>query len=196
MTDRIGRATERRRATRYRIAVAALCLGVFIAAFTAIRWRDDGLGGPMTVAIVAGIALAMAGVCGMFAFRPDDAERTAEKPGSYRDRLQRNWVSNLTILPAATFGVTVIAMTRAQDWLSGEDMSWNGVVLAGVAALNLLMIPLMLMGWDGGSRKIKRLVEDELTRSYRASAITCAFWVLLVGVTGAYLVGLWNADAA
>ena len=51
------------------------------------------------------------------------------------------------------------------------------------------------MGWDGGSKKIKRLIEDELTRSYRASAITCAFWVLLVGVAGAYLVGLWNPEA-
>jgi hypothetical protein len=122
--------------------------------------------------------------------------RVRTDAGSYRDRVQRKWVSGITILPAATLGLTVIAMTRAQDWLSGEDTSWGGVVLAGVAVMNLLLIPVMIMGWDGGSRKMKRLLDDELTRAYRANAMTCAFWVLLVGVTAAYLVGLWNADAA
>lgn len=198
MTGKNGLSTERRRATRYKISVAVFCLGVFTATFAAIRWHEDKLDpyGLVTVAIVVGIALAMAGVCGMFAYRSDDAERTAEQPGSYRDRIQRSWVSNLTILPAATLGLTVVAMTRAQEWLSGEDTSWSGLILAGVAVTNILLIPLMLMGWDGGSRKMKRLLDDELTRAYRASAVTCAFWVLLVGATGAYLLGLWNADAA
>ncbi|RZJ94881.1 MAG: hypothetical protein EON88_11815 [Brevundimonas sp.] len=198
MTGKNGLSTERRRVMRYRIAVAVLCLGVFIGAFAAIRAHEDRLdsSGIVMVAIVVGIMLALAGICGMFAFRSDDAERTAGEPGSYRDRIQRGWVSNLTILPAATLGLTVIAMTRAEEWLSGEDTSWSGLMLAGVAVLNILLIPLMLMGWDGGSRKIKRLLDDELTRAYRASAITCAFWVLLVGVTGVYLLGLWNADAA
>lgn len=198
MTGKNGLSTERRRVRRYRIAVAVLCLGVFIGAFAAIRGHEDRLdsSGIVTVAIVVGIILALAGICGMFAFRSDDAERTAGEPGSYRDRIQRSWVSNLSILPAATLGLTVVAMTRAEEWLSGEDTSWSGLMLAGVAVLNILLIPLMLMGWDGGSRKLKRLLDDELTRAYRASAITCAFWVLLVGVTGAYLLGLWNADAA
>lgn len=198
MTGKNGLSTERRRVMRYRIAVAVLCLGVFIGAFAAIRAHEDRLdsSGIVTVATVVGIMLALAGICGMFAFRSDDAERTAGEPGSYRDRIQRSWVSNLSILPAATLGLTVVAMTRAQEWLSGEDTSWKGLILAAVAVTNILLIPLMLMGWDGGSRKLKRLLDDELTRAYRASAITCAFWVLLIGVTGAYLLGLWNADAA
>ena len=198
MAGKNGLSTEGQRTRRFTIAVAVFCLGVVTVTFAAIRWHEDRLdsSGLVTVAMVVGIALAMAGVCGMFAFRADDAERTANETGSYRDRIQRGWVSNLTVLPAATFGLTVIAMTRAQEWLSGEDTSWNGLVLAGVAVMNVLLIPVMLMGWDGGSRKIKRLLDDELTRAYRASAITCAFWVLLVGVTGGYLLGLWNADAA
>lgn len=198
MTGTNRSTTEGRRARRYRIAVAVFCLGLFTCTFATFRWYEDKLdgGGLAMAVIVPGIALAMAGICGMFAFRRDDAERTAGETGSYRDRIQRNWVGNLTILPATTLGLTVIAMTRAQEWLSGEDTSWSGLILAGVAAMNILLIPLMLMGWDGGSRKIKRLLDDELTRAYRASAITCAFWVLLVGVAGAYLLGLWNADAA
>jgi hypothetical protein len=196
MSDGNWQAVERRRATRYGVAVAVFCLGVFIACFAAIRRHEDGpdAHGLLAIAVAVGVVMAVAGVGGMFAFRRDDAERTREGAGSYRDRLQRDWISRITILPAATLGITAVAMSRAQEWLSGEDTSWGGVLLAGAAAINLLLIPLMIMGWDGGSRKVKRLLDDELTRAYRASAMTCAFWVLLVGVTGAYLVGLWNAD--
>ncbi len=196
MGDGNWQAVERRRATRYRIAVAVFCLGVFIASLAVIVRHEDGPDPRdlLAIAIAAGVAVAAVGVGGMFAFRSDDAERTREKPGSYRDRMQRDWISRINILPAATLGITVVAMARAQEWLSGEDTSWGGVLLAGAAATNLLLIPVMIMGWDGGSRKMKRLLDDELTRAYRASAMTYAFWVLLVGVTGAYLVGLWNAD--
>lgn len=111
---------------------------------------------------------------------------------SYRDRIQREWISRITILPAASLGITVIAMGQAREWLSGEDTGWSTVLLAAAATINLLLIPMMIMGWDGGSRKQKRLLEDELTRAYRADAMTWAFWMLLVGVTGLYLVGLWK----
>ena len=122
---------------------------------------------------------------------------TRQRAGeSYRDRVQRKWVSQITILPAATLGITLIAMARADEWLSGEDPGLSGVLLAAAAAINLLLIPVMIMGWDGGSRKQKRLLEDELTRAYRASAITCAFWMLLVGAMGVYLVGLWKPHVA
>ncbi|RYG16342.1 MAG: hypothetical protein EON96_08955 [Caulobacteraceae bacterium] len=86
----------------------------------------------------------------------------------------------------------MIAMTRADEWITGEDRGLSGVLLAGAAALNLLIIPVMVMGWDGGSRKQRRLLDDELTRAYRAQAMTWAFWILLIGVTGLYMVGLWS----
>ena len=186
-------ATERRRATRHKIAIGIFGLGILVSCFTAVLWSDAGLDRRMltTMAIFAAAAL-LAGLGGLFAYRPDMAEQTRTETGSYRDRIQRKWVSGITILPAATFGLTVIAMTRADEWLSGEDPSLSGVLLAGAAVINLLLIPLMLMGWDGGSRKIKRLLEDELTKAYRASAITCAFWVLLVGTMSLYLIGLWR----
>ncbi|RZJ35695.1 MAG: hypothetical protein EON86_18670 [Brevundimonas sp.] len=192
-----GAATERRRAFRHRTAMAVCGFGALLAAASGVLWEKNGLDrhALLSIATFSGIAIVFAGVIGLFAYRPDTAEQTRNQTGSYRDRVQRSWVGGITILPAATFGLTVIAMTRSQEWLSGEDTSWSGVIFAGVAVLNLLLIPLMLMGWDGGSKKIKRLIEDELTRSYRASAITCAFWVLLVGVAGAYLVGLWNPEA-
>ena len=193
-----GAAAERRRAMGFNIAAILTGLGVLTAGVS-MSIRDSAAPDQMTLlatASLAGVALTFVGLGGLFAFRRDVAEQVRDGEGSYRDRVQRHWVNSLTIMPAATFALTIVAMTRAQEWLSGEDMSWYGFTLAGIAVVNLLLIPLMLMGWDGGSRKLKRLLDDELTRAYRASAITCAFWVLLVGVAAAYLLGLWNADAA
>jgi hypothetical protein len=198
MVERDWVVAERRRARRERIATAVFCVGVAVAVFGAIVWPEDGLesAGPVLVATAAGFVVAVAGLCGMIAFRPGEARRKLAETGGYRDRVQKEWVGRIAILPAASFGLTVIAMSRADEWLSGEDPSLSGVLLAAAAVLNSLLIPVMVMGWDGGSRKQKRLLEDELTRAYRASAITCAFWVLLIGAMGLYLVGLWKPHYA
>ncbi|MFC7377000.1 hypothetical protein [Brevundimonas sp. GCM10030266] len=198
MRTRSAAEIERQRALRFNIAAILLVLGVLIAA-TSMYLRDNAAPDQLTLLAVttfAGIAMIFIGLGGLFAFRRDLAEQVRDGEGSYRDRVQRHWVGALAVLPAGTLGLTLVAMIRAEEWLSGEDTSLSGVLLAGVAVVHLLIIPLMLMGWDGGYRKMKRLLDDELTRAYRASAITCAFWVLLVGIAGAYLLGLWNADAA
>ena len=44
------------------------------------------------------------------------------------------------------------------------------------------------------ARKAKRFLEDELTRAFRARAITAGFWALLPGVAAAYVVGLWRPE--
>lgn len=190
--------SDETRAMRFRIALAVFGFGAAIASVAALNWGEEGTRTHdlSVVALIVGCGIAILGTAGLFAFSRDDAERTRTSPGSYRDRIQRDWVSRITVLPAAAFGLTVIAMSQAGDWLSGEDRDARTVILAGVAVLNLLIIPAMVMGWDGGSRKVRRLLDDELTRAYRASAMTWACWVLLVGVAGVYLVGLWKADAA
>jgi hypothetical protein len=196
MRDQDWNAVERRRECRSKIATLIFCVGVAVAVFCLVRHEDGvDLSRLATIGTVAGALVAVAGLGGMIVFRPGEARRRLAESGGYRDRVQKEWVSRIAILPAATLGLTVIAMARADEWLSGEDRSWNGVALAGVAVLNLLLIPAMVMGWDGGSRKQRRLLDDELTRAYRAQAMTWAFWMLLLGVTGLYLVGLWSPHA-
>lgn len=194
MTETDWKAQERRRELRSRIAVAIFCLGMFSAVLAGLFWHEDGLDPArlLAVATVVGAVVAVAGLGGLIAFRPGEAQKRLAQSGGYRDRLQRDWVARINFLPVAMLGLTVIAMARADEWLSGEDPSLSGVFLAAAAVLNVLLIPVMIMGWDGGSRKQKRLLEDELTRTYRADAMIRAFWVLLVGVMGLYLVGLWN----
>jgi hypothetical protein len=198
MSERDWVVAEKRREGREKIATAVFCVGVAVTVFGAIVWPEDGLRGAeqVLVATAAGFIVAVAGLCGMIVFRPGEARRKLAEAGGYRDRVQKEWVGRIAILPAASFGLTVIAMSRADEWLSGEDPGLSGALLAAAAVLNSLLIPVMVMGWDGGSRKQKRLLDDELTRAYRSSAITCAFWALLVGTMGVYLVGLWKPHYA
>ncbi|RYG07049.1 MAG: hypothetical protein EON96_22190, partial [Caulobacteraceae bacterium] len=161
--------TERHRRTRATIAALLFCFGVAGGIYGAATW-NEGAVPPTAVTLtitLLGVAVAIAGLGGLLVWRPGEAKRRLAETGSYRDRVQREWVSRITILPAATLGLTMIAMTRADEWITGEDRGLSGVLLAGAAALNLLIIPLMVMGWDGGSRKQKRLLDDELTRAYR-----------------------------
>lgn len=198
MTDLDRDIVEHRRAMKFKLALVGLLLGVAAGLVGVVLAPSDAslTEGPMAFLIGLGFGVAVA--CGIAAvlFRPTEATRRAASSGGYRDRVQRERTSMIMVLPASTLGLTVIAMARAQEWLSGEDRSWGGVALACVAVLNIVLLPVMVMGWDGGARKMKRFLDDELSRAYRASAMTCAFWMLLVGVTGAYLVGLWNPREA
>jgi hypothetical protein len=198
MRDEILERGDHQRSTRMKIAALLLCFGVAAAAY-GLATQGEATGGPDWLPVVwmgAGVVVAVAGLGGVLAWRPNKACRARMESGSYRDRVQREWVSRITILPASTLGLTVISMTQADQWLSGEDPGLSGVLLAAVAVLNLLLIPVMVMGWDGGSRKQRRLLDDELTRAYRAQAMTWAFWTLILGVTALYLVGLWKPHVA
>ena len=188
----------RRRALQLKIAWLICCAGIAGSILGGILWTEtpSDEGRLAQFVLVAGVVLAVAGLGGVLVFRPGKAERKLAATGSYRDRVQREWVAQLAFLPTAMMGLTLVGMVRASEWLSGEDPSLSGVLFAGLAVVNIMLVPAMLMGWDGGSRKLKRLLDDELTRAYRAEALTWAFWMLLIGVAGAYLVGLWNPDAA
>ncbi len=182
---------ERRRVRRHKVALAVIALGAVLAGLGFAVWRDrEPLG---TIAAVGGVVVLLAGLAMTWVFRPGEAAKRIQAEGGYRDRVQREQVSRIMIMPAATLGLTVIGMSKAHDWLNGERDFGSGL-LAAVIALNLLTLPVMVMGWDGGSRKLKRLLDDELTRAYRADAMTAAFWVLMLGVAAIYLVGLWRPE--
>lgn len=198
MTGENLQRAARRRETKFKAGLMAVALGLAAAcggAVFAIRSATP-FEGPAAFVGGFGLGLALVGTIASWVFRPTEASRRAMSAGAYRDRVQSERISLIMVLPASTLGLTLIAMTRADEFLSGEDRSWSGMLLAAVAALNILLLPLMVMGWDRQAQKMKRFLNDELTRTYRASAMTCAFWMLLVGVTGAYLAGLWYPHAA
>jgi hypothetical protein len=55
----------------------------------------------------------------------------------------------------------------------------------------------MVTGYDiRGDRRLKRLLEDELTLSFRRSALNAALGVALAGMLVVFALGLWKPQAA
>lgn len=169
-------------------ALLIVGLGGLLIGYGVIILEDEAVGGSWAI---AGILVLLAGLAGTWAFGPSREEKEALARTGYRDRVQREHISQIMVMPAAMLGLTVLGMSKAHDWLAG-DRDFGGSVLAAVVVINILTLPVMLMGWDGQSRKMRRFLDDELTRAYRADAMTLAFWVLMIGGAAVYLLGLWR----
>ena len=84
---------------------------------------------------------------------------------------------------------------QSADFLAGDRTMPVSFVVVGAGIWGILL-PMMVMGWDGQGRKARRFLDDELTRSFRARAIILGFWVLLPGVAAVYVLGLGRPDWA
>lgn len=189
MTDSDWGLIERRRLQRARLCLVAIAAGAALIGLSVALWAEPDRGGRL--AGIVGVVAVLAGLACSWIFRPGEAFEQIQRQGGYRDRVQREHISRVMALPAASLGLTVIGMNKAAEWLDGER-DFGGGLLALAVVLNILMLPILVMGWDGGSRKMKRFLDDELTRAYRAQAMTAAFWVLMPGVMAVYLVGMWK----
>ncbi|MNE58688.1 hypothetical protein D3C80_1537310 [compost metagenome] len=73
-------------------------------------------------------------------------------------------------------------------------MDWSMAALSPMIPMVLL---LMVAGLDNpGDKKMKRLLEDELTLSFRRSALNVALAVAMVGLLSVFALGLWRPEAA
>ena len=71
---------------------------------------------------------------------------------------------------------------------------WYTAALSPVVSCVLLS---MVTGYDiRGDRRLKRLLEDELTLSFRRSALNAALGVALAGMLVVFALGLWKPQAA
>jgi hypothetical protein len=137
------------------------------------------------VLVVAGVVLLTTGR----ARRP----RTAEAETG-RDKAQRRRAELLVLLPLCAVIFAGLAATGADGLLAGEGSLRRALWPAVLVVLYAWVVVATLMGWDAGSRRSRRLLEDELSQAWRASALTLAFLVLLAGATGAFFVGLWRPE--
>lgn len=195
---------EAREARRERWRQAALVV-MWTAVLVAIACVLAGLGGLIdrtgvseTVFAACLIALSLIGLAAWTAARAAapgaDHRRLAGLDGR-RDREQRARTSQLLVLPAMLLVTVSIGSLNAARLMAGEREAavW---ICALVVPLLVVLPPAMVMGWDGGARKLRRFLEDELTREFRARAMALGFWVLLGSATTLYLVGLWRPAEA
>lgn len=181
-------AREAKRSVKLAIAMVLLTGAVLMdLAVGASVLRGQAPPTDLTVIVLAIVTLGLAALA--LAHAPGaEAKRLAGSPGR-RDREQHKRAHRLGIIAVVGLVGGVLGSLGSAGVLSGE-LNLSTVPVAVWSALWGLALPVMVMGWDGGARRVKRFLEDELTRAFRARAITTGFWVLLPGVVAAYVVGL------
>ncbi|QTC90212.1 hypothetical protein [Brevundimonas goettingensis] len=162
-----------------------------------IAWGLDKTGDAATAAgVIAGMGaafMAAGGICA-WVYRPNGPRWRVDpaEPGR-RDRLQAQRARQLAIFPALSLLFLAQAFGALEHVVEGQHR-WVDYVRLAVPVLYAWVTALMVMGWDGGSMKNRRFLEDELTQSLRARAMTLAFFVLMAGTTLSLGLGLWRAE--
>ncbi|WP_183211834.1 hypothetical protein [Brevundimonas variabilis] len=92
-------------------------------------------------------------------------------------------------------GVVVLSLMAVSRIVAGEgdtgDFLW-----AALLPLCAWIVPLMVLGWDREGQRDRKWLEDELTREWRGRALSLGFLVLMAGMSGLYLVGLYRPEWA
>lgn len=160
-------------------------------------WGDGKVGDAATTAgVIAGMGAAFFVGGGYFAwlYRPNGPRWTIDptEPGR-RDRLQSQRARQLLIIPSLSLLFMALALSAVHDILAGEG-SFSDYLQLSLPVLYAWLTAAIVMGWDGGSRKNKRFLEDELTQSLRARSMILAFFVLMAGATLSLGLGLWRPE--
>jgi len=201
MSDELERAkaNERRRVRRLQMIAALGGVGL-TAAFCGVLMvkRSEGR------TVIAGGVLGLLGLCalvvsmvlGMLNGPDSDTIRVQRAKGGYRDSVQKKRAVSMAIMPLTSL-ILVYLGTRSA-WViaggQGDLDDWHMAALSPVVSGVLLM---MVTGFDiRGDRRLKRLLEDELTLSFRRSALNTALGVALAGMVVVFVLGLWKPQAA
>lgn len=112
-----------------------------------------------------------------------------------RDRTQRIRRMRMVSMPFAGVGVVVLSLMAVSRIVVGEgdvgDFLW-----AALLPLCAWVVPLMVLGWDREGQRDRKWLEDELTREWRGRALSLGFLVLMGGMSGLYLIGLYRPEWA
>tara|TARA_R110002167_G_scaffold63058_10_gene177903 strand:- start:216 stop:893 length:678 start_codon:yes stop_codon:yes gene_type:complete len=186
----------RRQRCRHRLEVigmAATALGLLMLGATQLLSAGTGLDESLSV---GGVVLAVVGAVMVLTAQPSRSDRQAlAARETRRDRVQRGRARQLLALPFATVGMLIVATLGVWRIMGGVG-DRGDLMFAALAAMLAWMVPVIMMGWDGGSRRDRKWLEDDLTREWRGRSMALGFLVLLAGMSGLYLVGLWRPDLA
>lgn len=194
MTDtnrRDGMARRRYSRTGIGLTVAgvAACAIGFIG--------GDGSGGTSSTGwgVLAGIGFATAfiGVIKLWIDHQVDLEGT--DPGGARklERLQAQRAYQLWLFPVMAVVLLVASVEPLQN-LSSGDLDFSDMTRLFAPLIYAWLVPTIVMGWDAYSKKNRRFLDDELSRSLRSRAMTAGFFVLMIGTTAAFGLGLWRPE--
>lgn len=197
VADREAAQRVRERARRFKggllavgLAAAAAAVGLVLAMDGSALERRNAL----ILLILAG-ALAVGAAVLIATAWPNAETRSVDAGLSRRDREQRQRRATLFAMPVQVMFALVLGVPAVVRLASGEPRSFDWM-MASMVVLWAWVMPAAVMGWDGASRKARKFLEDELTQALRGRAMTLGYVVLLAGVSGVYLLGLWRPDWA
>lgn len=198
---------EQRREGRFKTSWFIVGIGVAIAgvglivgadgvdAGGASGWAARAAGGVQnlsTGALALGAVLVALGALLSLMNRPGEAARRLAQVGpGGAEKAHRDRAYMLSIIPLTMLFFASRAVPGVGRMVEGTADMGDKLFL-GVALLYAWLGPLIVMGWDGGSRRNRKYLEDELSRHIRARSITFAFFVLLTGASGALALAIWN----
>ncbi|HAD85660.1 MAG TPA: hypothetical protein DCG71_12620 [Brevundimonas sp.] len=201
MSDELERAkaNERRRVRRLQMSAALGGVGL-TAAFCGVLMVKRGEGRTVIAGGVLGLlglcALAVSMVLGMLNGPDSDTIRVEQAKGGYRDNVQKKRAVSMAIMPLTSL-ILVYLGTRSAWAIAGGQGNWDDWKMAALSPVVSGVLLMMVTGFDiRGDRRLKRLLEDELTLSFRRSALNTALGVALAGMVVVFVLGLWKPQAA
>jgi len=199
MDDDLKRATtnERRRLRRLRMAAALGGVG-FAVAFCGVllAQRSEEGAGAAFLALLGLSAIVASAVLGMHNGPDSDTVRVERAKEGYRDAFQKKRAVSMAIMPLTSL-VLVYLGTKSAWAIAGGEGDLDDWPMAALSPLVSGLMLSMVTGFDiRGDRRLKRLLEDELTLSFRRSALNTALGVALAGMVVVFALGLWKPQAA
>lgn len=201
MSDELERAkaNERHRARRLWMAAGLGGLGLTALPCAGLLW-DTGwpLGEPLAVILgIIGVGVVVVSVAWAGRYMPNgDTVRVENAKGGYRDKVQKKRAVSLALMPLTSLFLVYQGTLGAWHIANGQPgtQDWSMVCLSPMISLFLVS---MVAGLDNrGDKKMKRLLEDELTLSFRRDALNMALGVAMVGLIVVFGLGLWRPEAA
>lgn len=196
MASNENKGPDRSGRTKFVLLLILVGLGAAMAG-GGFAWGDGKTGDAATTAgVIAGMgaAFVVGGAICAWLYRPGGPRWTSDptEPGR-RDRLQGQRARQLAIIPSLSLMFLALALSAVHDILAGKG-GFSDYLQLSLPVLYAWLTAAIVMGWDGGSRKNKRFLEDELTQSLRARSMILAFFVLMAGATVSLGLGLWRAE--
>jgi len=195
------RARERRRTQR--LAICAGLGGVGLALLvTGLLVMEEWPANPEKGRLIGGVTMA-AGVAAIIAsaffarrFLPNADTYKLQTGSAYRDKVQRQRAHSMAVMPITGAYLTFLSVKAGWGLASGAPGGVDYLMVVMGPMIGGLML-LMVAGLDNRrDKRMKRLLDDELTLSFRHRALATALGVAAVGMVGVFALGLWRPAAA
>lgn len=194
-----AKANEGRRVRRLQMIAALGGVGLAVAFCGILLVQRSGERAATAGAILTLLGLSAvvaSAVLGMLNGPDSDTIRVEQAKGGYRDNVQKKRAVSMAIMPLTSL-ILVYLGTRSAWAIAGGQGDWDDWKMAALSPVVSGVLLMMVTGFDiRADRRLKRLLEDELTLSFRRSALNAALGVALAGMVVVFALGLWKPQAA